>query len=373
MRNRHEWRGVALGLLLACMAMPAARAVEQPDLYTVEVDWDGSAANDRQRAYREGLSRVLVRITGDEAAAMDPSMSALFDDPAGLVLGYREGRPGRLIVSFDGVEIGARLRDAGRPVWGSDRPLTLIWLALKRRDGTRLIIGEDPVRDEGSAGEIPVVTALRAPLREAGTRRGVPLRFPLLDQRDLESVSGSDIWGGFSDRLLGASRRYGADSVLVGRVREAAPLSARWDWLFAGESRAFSGSVDTMIGAVTDSLASQFASSGQGSADVRIAVSGITDLRAFATVSRFLRTQSLLASVNALGASGDEMLFSVDALTSRERLAEILDGDVLERVGAGEAGRLTRYPVAAAGVPGAPLPDPDLRYRYRGAAGAPGD
>jgi hypothetical protein len=381
MRNRHEWRGAALVILVACMAMPAARAVEQPDLYTVEVQWDASASDGRKRAYRDGLAQVLVRISGDEAAAVDPSMSALFPDPGELVLGYQEGRPGRLLVSFDGVEIGARLRAAGRPVWGSDRPLTLVWLALERGDGTRAIVGEDPIVGEDGAGEVPVVTALREQLRQAATRRGIPVRFPLLDQRDFDAVSDSDIWGGFSDRLLAASRRYGADSVLVGRVRESAPRSARWEWLFAGDSRTFSGSVDNMIGAVTGALASQFASSGQGSTDVRIAVSGITDLRAFATVSRFLRTQSLLAAVNPLAVTADEMLFSVDALTSRERLAQILDGDVLERVDGDGAGSLARFGAAAQGGSGAALPVPDLRYRYRGAggqrgradAGTPGD
>lgn len=375
MRNWYSMSRVALVVFAACAMLSPAGAVEQPGLYTVEVDWDRSVRGGRERAYRDGLERVIVRITGDETAAMDPALRTLFPEPSRLVLGYQEGMPGRLLVSFDGVEIGAQLRAAGWPVWGSDRPLTLIWLAVERTDGTRVIVGDTAaVTEAGEPVAVAAVDAIRTALLDAGERRGIPLRFPRLDGVDLDAVTGTDIWGAFSGRLRSASRRYGADSLLVGRVRETAPLTGRWDWFFAGDSRSIPGTADSTIDTVTAALASQFASSGAGSADVRIAVTGITDLRSFAVVSRFLRTQSLLSAVRTLRASGDEMLFSVDALTGRERLAQILEGDVLERVADPLDGRVPFAPPVGSAGPrfaddprgASPLPAADLRYRYRG-------
>ena len=66
---------------------------------------------------------------------------------------------------------------------------------------------------------------------EIAEKRGLPLAFPLLDTEDLQSVTFSDIWGGFDERIIAASKRYGANSILIGRVRPSSSQSNRWTYI----------------------------------------------------------------------------------------------------------------------------------------------
>ena len=61
----------------------------------------------------------------------DPEMvELLFPNPSAYIVQFRPGEDDTLWVSFDGDAIERVLRQAGQTVWGSDRPLTLVWLAV---------------------------------------------------------------------------------------------------------------------------------------------------------------------------------------------------------------------------------------------------
>src|SRR5690606_12687559 len=122
--------------------------------------------------------------------------------------------------------------------WGADRPLTLVWIAVDWGQGEREIVASDDLdRAAAEARSIDRNRLLRERIQDVALERGLPIAFPLLDAEELELVSFSDIWGGFNDRLLEASRRYGADSILVGRVRADTAERNRWSYFFGGERR----------------------------------------------------------------------------------------------------------------------------------------
>ena len=336
-----QWGRLMIVLIISMLSLPRADAVELGDLYTTEVDYQADRRDGRDRAYRAGLATVLGKITGDEADSRNPEMMALFEEPADYVLGWREATYGRMWVSFDGVAIGALLRDAGFSVWGSDRPLTLVWLAVERRSGGREIIAFDAV-NESAAEDDEALAAfvearrlgdeVREQIRSVASARGLPMSLPLMDERDRALISDSDIWGGFHDQVLIASRRYGADSVLIGRAREGRLGQTRWTWLFAGNEQTLTGSIESVAGLAARRMAQQFASGANVSTGVRVSVVGVDQLAAFARVMGFLRTQSLLSDVRVESIRSDEVIFSMDAYADRERLAQLLDGDVLSLI-----------------------------------------
>lgn len=327
----------ALGLLLALSG--AALAVEMPSVYTAEVAYDDSARDGRDSAYALALGDVLRRITPDASRA---EAAALFDDPADFVLGWREGVAGRLWVSFDGLALSAVLRNAGVPVWGSDRPLTMVWLAVEGLDGERRILNSrDALNPPPTANDVVPPMADRqlpppfdfyAAIEQAANARGIPLRLPMYDGRDQASVTDSDIWGGFDEVLLAASRRYGADSVLIGRASERQPQRIRWTWLFAGETSTLTGSVAAAANRVSQSLIGQFASSPDASLDVRMSVIGVEGMNGYARLLNYLRGQSLIEDVRVVAMRSDQLLLEIDALVSRSRIAQMLDGDVLSAI-----------------------------------------
>ncbi|MEM7763716.1 MAG: DUF2066 domain-containing protein [Pseudomonadota bacterium] len=336
------WTGTVLAaaLLWFALSTTSSHAVTLPDLYTAEVAYDSARRNGRSLAYARALQQVLTRLTPGGATA---GVTAALGEADQYVLGWREGASGRLWVSFDGVAISARMRDAGIGVWGSDRPLTLTWIALEAPGESRGLVGADERRVDNpvTVPEMPDATAesrmilaereLRATLAASASSYGVPLAFPQLDPVDTSAVSDIDVWGGFDDVVLRASQRYGTSSVLLGKASSERLQSIRWTWLFAGERQEFTGSVDEAAQRVLRAMMTAFASSPEASTDVRVRVVGLDGAARYGQIYRFLTTQSLIERVDVLSMHADSVVFEVDSLTSRERLANILEGELLVR------------------------------------------
>ena len=129
-------------------------AVDVPTLYTTEVPYDREAEDARADAYEAALKTVLLRVSGSDLANAPEVIEELFPNPASYVMQFRAGANDTLWVSFDGEAIEQTLRNAGQSVWGSDRPLTLAWLAVdwgraSAKSSGRMIPtgpGQSPVR-----------------------------------------------------------------------------------------------------------------------------------------------------------------------------------------------------------------------------------
>jgi hypothetical protein len=268
------------------------------------------------------LSDILLRVSGSELSADAEMMGVLFPNPASYVVRFRPGEDDTLWVTFDGEAIEKVLRRSGQTVWGSDRPLTLIWLAVDWGQGEREIVSAaDPARSRGEARSIDRNRLLRQRVLDVAGRRGLPVAFPLLDTIDLQNVSFSDIWGGFDEALLGASERYEAESVLVGRIRVASGQRNRWSFYFGGEERSWDGEPEQVVALVADTLAAEFAISGDASLEsVELTISGINSVEAFGTVQKLLSELALIESFSIASVEGDRIRYRVEALGGVERL-----------------------------------------------------
>ena len=301
-------------------------AVEVPTLYTVEVPYDQDARNPRARAYDAALREILMRVSGSDLAGNADAVKELFPNPASYVMQFRSGANDSLWVSLDGQAIEQTLRNAGQTVWGSERPLTLVWLAVDWGQGEREIIAaDDPDRTRHQSRSIDRNRLVRARVLEIAERRGLPLVFPLLDTTDLQMVTFTDIWGGFDEMILNASERYDANSILIGRIRPSSGQRSRWTYYFSGSEMPMTGTPEAVVGKVADLLASEFAVGGNMPIEaVALNVSGIDSVDAYGTVQGVLNDVALIESFAVTEVSGDRVSYRVDVRGGAERLSRAL-------------------------------------------------
>ncbi len=332
-RRRRSYTVIWLAAFLSWL--PAADAIEVESLYQAEVPLEPSDPDARQVAYERALEQVLVRVTGSEGAAFSPELKALFPNPARFVLQFRPGEGDTLWVSFDGAAIERVLRARGLPVWGKDRPLTVVWLAVDWGQGDRELLAAAPPYVQPS---IDLRAARRSELRERIERvaaaRGIPVVFPDLDNEVSTDVSFVDVWGGFHERLKEASRRYGASSVLVGRLRTDVAQRNRWSYYFGGNERQWSGDPEETVHLLADTLAGEFAFVGDAPLeDVMLTVTNVNSVRDYAAVQKLIGGLQLIKEYRLDAVNGDRVRYAVRINGGRQRLASALDFD----------GRLERY------------------------------
>ena len=325
------WHAGILGLVLAVLSVSlpgttAANAADSSALYTARVPVEPNNPQSRERAYEAALSQVLLRITGQQNALPPEQIREWFPNPARYVMQYRPGEENTLWVTLDGATLERVLREAGYTVWGADRPLTLIWVAVDWGEGEREIVAaDDPDRVLAEARSIDRNRLLRESIQGVALERGLPVAFPLLDAEELELVSFSDIWGGFNDGLLEASRRYGANSVLVGRLRADTAERNRWSYFFGGERREWTGEPEEAINMLADTLAEQFAVTGNAPLEsITLTISGITSVEAYGQVHSFMQNLQGIEHLAIDSVSGDRIRYQVAAHGGRERLQRTL-------------------------------------------------
>ena len=305
---------------------PQASAVEVPTLFTAKVPFNSKAKDPRNDAYEKALAEVLLRVSGSQLLGNAAAIDEIFPNPASFVMQFRPGANDTLWVSFDGQAIEQALRSAGQIVWGADRPLTLVWLAVDWGQGSREIIGaDDPDRTSGQSRSIDRNKQLRERVLKMAERRGLPVVFPLLDTLDLQSVTFSDIWGGFDERIIEASNRYDTNSILIGRIRPSSSRREDWNYYFSGEERSWSGPPETIVGKVADLLAAEFAVGGDAPVEsVALNVSGIVSVEAYGTLQSLLAEVSLIESFVITEVAGDHVSYRVDVRGGAGRLSRAL-------------------------------------------------
>ena len=313
-------------ILLTIIVCGTAIAVEVPTLYTAEVPLDEEADNPRADAYSAALVEILGRVSGTEVAMNPQLVEELFPSPASYVMQFRPGADDSLWVSFDGEAIERTLRNAGLTFWGSERPLTLVWLAVDWGRGTREIIGsDDPERTQAESRSIDRNRLLRERMLEIARKRGLPIVFPLLDTTDLQNVTFADIWGGFDDLILDASKRYDVNSVLIGRIRPSSSQRSRWTYHFGGADMAYQGAPEAVVARVADLLAAEFAVGGNVPVEaVTLNVSGIVSVEAYGSVQGILRNVAQIENFAVTAVSGDTVTYRVDMRGGPERLSRAL-------------------------------------------------
>jgi len=329
-----------------------ARAARVEGLYTAEAPLSGESAAALNDAFADALGQVLVKVTGRREIAQDQELLERIGNPRALVEQFRLDRPGRVRARFDRVALKHKLDQASQPIWGSDRPETLLWLAIDRGQGRREMLGppsgmfQSPTLSPDTQPGPMDPDFLRRRLLQVAAARGVPLLFPLLDSQDLAAVSIADIWGGFTEPVRTASQRYGADAVLIGRARlfDAGPPLVHWTLLLGSERFEWNGDMAEGPQGLADRLASTLATSVTGTEQIKLSVSGIDTLSQYAAVATYLKAMAIIQSCAVHRVSTETVVFELTVRGDRNRLARTL------------ALRHMLLPVAASSAGGASVP-----------------
>lgn len=291
---------VAAVVGFSCAGLSAA-IVE--NLYTVTVTRSlelapGQAPRTRADETRFAMGQLLSRVTGRLDAALEPALADLLQNAGDFVVQIGAVDIETLLVTFDERAIKAALVALNQPIWGPERPLTLLWLAIDAGQGERGILSAGEAFTDMSPEFLELQARFREELTTVAEERGLPLSLPLMDLQDMSALSFIDIWGGFTQQVDQASIRYGADAVLSGSARvTGSGVRIQWRLLKDGNQFALNGtSMRDGLDRVADFYAAEFSTFGGINATL-ITVLGVETLDDYGRVMRYLESLSMLESV----------------------------------------------------------------------------
>ncbi|MGD8341390.1 MAG: DUF2066 domain-containing protein [Gammaproteobacteria bacterium] len=331
------------GLLLALPAI--ASAATFPDLYVVSVAPDDAASNSRADAIQRGMRLLLTRITGRQQAADYPGAEQLIRNADRYLSLYAPLSEEEIRVGFIRGAVNDELTRLEMPIWGDERPLTLLWLAAEFPDGQR---AELQAAEEGGPRAGAVAGAASNPLDgeaaelfdsvateilTAADERGLPVVLPLLDPEDRRHVRFADVWGGFDRVVARAAERYQADTVMIVRI-VATDFGPELDWIVQRGDR-----VETLttprarlgVDWLADEFASEFTTVG-GASLAWVTVRDIRNWPDLGRVLEYLDSVSIIESVDIDSMDGTDLLLRIAARGGDSQLARYLtlDGELTE-------------------------------------------
>jgi uncharacterized protein len=343
------WRRRLAPFLVCLILCPVAPAATFGELYTVSVELSAEARDPRSDAIRRGMGLLLTRITGRQQAAAYPELRELIDNAGGrrYFAGYDTERGNVVRVAFNAFEVNQALERLNMPIWGEERPATLLWLAADFGDGERAELMENGRATVSRAGAVEGVAS--QPLSEeaealfdgvaeeiltAADERGLPLVLPRLDAEDRRLVRFADVWGGFDNFVVRASERYGVDAVLIARiVPTGLGPEIRWT-VRRGDRRDTLATPRARMGIdwLADEFASELATVG-GAQLTFLTIRGVESWARDYSLIQYLERVSIVEQVDIDSITGDEYVLRVAARGDNTQLERILALDgVLARV-----------------------------------------
>jgi hypothetical protein len=381
-----------LCLLTATYSFQPSLALQVTGLYSQKVPVLNESNSERNRAFGDALAAVIVKVTGEQRWLLDPVVidavknaqsyvervnfsSELIpsevvempaDDARGSVPGITANSdasaetpesadadaetatiPGvfpvptgavtaapkeqRFInVDFSATLINELLLEAEIPVWDSNRPSVLVWMALQDEVGDRSLL---------SSETNPEIVKL---IRDFADERGLPIIFPVLDFEDRRNVTEDTIWSLDETVVKQASERYGADSIMSGRLHFTAggDLVGVWQFIFQDQILRFDGYdkelrpyLSAPLDKITTQLASYFAIVPETSdfEIVQLRVDGVGTLQAYSSLMTYVNALGLVESATTIALDGERLDLSLSLLGNPNQLAELiaLDRDLL--------------------------------------------
>ena len=346
----------AVAVLAGVLYARAGNAATVANLYGASVTADTTAGDQRGAAIKTAMARVLVKVTGDRNAPFDPALQSVLSDAAKYLNSYGSDRQGQPQVGFIATQLDQVLAALQKPVWGPERPLTLVWIAVDDGNGGRALLGANDTAalglDPNPPGMTERLAALRKELQSVADERGLPITLPLLDLQDLGAVTFADVWGGFEDRVAGASTRYRADAILIGRVRPGV-VGNDVDWLLVtgGERQALQGlGLRDGLDATADRFAAQFATLG-GGGTAAITVLNVRSTADYGRVVSYLEQHSALQSVDVDSFDNGVLNLRVTARGDARVIERIISlGGVLKPAAGDRPGSALVFEIARSGA-----------------------
>lgn len=336
------------------MVQPAS-ALQVTGLYSQQVPVSNDGAAERNRAFREALAAVVVKVTGDPRWLENPSIeraiaqaqnyveaTSYFSESVQLPIEdntadsdvdgeqFYTAEQRIISVNFAAALIDELLASANIPVWDSNRPSVLVWMVLQSSSGEREFLTVD---------SNPEIVKL---MQDFAAARGLPIIFPVLDFEDRRTLSENTAWNLDQAAISSASARYGADSILAGRLHFTASgeLVGLWQFQFQDGADVFDGFdnelqsyLNAPLNRITTQLAGYFAilpESVDGES-IRLRVDGIKNLTAYSSLLNYVENLGLVETVTTAEVDGERIELQLGLVGDTRQLYEqiALDRDLM--------------------------------------------
>lgn len=297
--------GVCLSFLLWSTTLAAAS-----DIYTAKVTLSETVTE--TEAINEALLSVITELTGSvnsrQIQVVQQALQSAEDYVSHIATLKQDDDQPVLQIRFDQAAIDQLLRQAGLPIWGTERANLIAWLVIEKQ-GLQEVISDD-------GHEEAVV------LRQQAEIRGIPLVLPLMDLTDQSSVSMSDIGGRFWQPIEEASQRYQAQGIIIGRIYQT--IDSYWhaqgqlnlpDGIEAWQLQA--AELDILLSNLTEKVAVMLVqryalqTDSHTNNQLLLQVQGVADLQSYADLLRVLASVSSVTDVSLVSLQGDTVQLRV--------------------------------------------------------------
>lgn len=326
---------------LAIAWFSPVQAVIVEDLYTIELPVADQTTSLRLESFSEAFKQVVIKVSGSDDALKSPAFERPIERSARYVKQFRyisrsppEGDQygiDRLFlrIDFDQQLIEGLLREHNFPVWGRERPSTLLVISYDVNEKIQLV-SQDSTPD--------LIESLDA----AAARHAVPVLFPLMDLEDISLVKIRDIAARQYQGIQTMAQRYAPNALLVGQIvgRSGQGWQGDWEVRFADqlfrwthESSSKQEVVDQVIRHLARILALEYALEDHRSMQesLLLAVSELRGIENLIKVQRYLESLNAVESVRVAMVNQDVVTYRISLRNDPEDLQRLIEfGSVLE-------------------------------------------
>ncbi|ABZ76892.1 conserved hypothetical protein [Shewanella halifaxensis HAW-EB4] len=321
---------ITVSFLSGFSTFVAAAEVKQLDEGVVSIASRTTAL--RSQGIKQAFEEVILKNSGTQSALLNETIKKQLGNASSLMTqyGYFED-DGKLFlkVNFDHKHIISLLREAGLPVWGKQRPLTLVWLVIND-NGQREIIN-DASRDPS-----------RQVFNQESATRGAPLLFPLMDLDDSMKVGVNDIRGNFTDNVADASLRYQSNYFIMATIepqgsvyryqmslypREKSAQSLQLTSVIntSGETATIDEAVAAIVAATSEYYVGQYAIADSGEQKTtKLSFADVTDMKQLVAIERYLDQLSAIKSASIGRIEGQTIEFNLSLFGNEADLHRLM-------------------------------------------------
>lgn len=328
-------------LLLGAWHMPAG-AVIVDDLFTVELPVADQTTSLRLESFSQAFRQVVVKVSGSDDALRSPAFKRPIERSARYVKQFRylnrnqpdeeEFDAGRLYlrIDFDQQLIKSLLREHNFPVWGRERPSSLLVISYDVNENIRLV-SDDSTPD------------LIESLDQAAAVHAVPVLFPLMDLEDIALVNIGDIVAREYESIDTMATRYTPDALLVGQIVGRSGQGWNGDWevrfadqIFKWKHKASSKKavIDQVIKHLARILALEYALEDHRRVEqsLLLSVSALEGIENLIKVQKYLKSLNVVDSVRVAMISNDVITYRLKLRNDASDLQRLIEfGEVLEQ------------------------------------------
>ncbi|MAV74841.1 MAG: hypothetical protein CNF01_02360 [Halieaceae bacterium MED-G27] len=296
------------------------------EFFAESIPVDDRSQSSLDQAAEMAMTRMLIRVSGDETVVERPAFSAAVKKATRhlSLYSYRDSDTGtEAYFEFDDLWVRSLFREEGVPYWDERRPPIVVWLVVDEPFSRRFAARSD---------DPDVLTQSITPFAD----RGVTVRFPLLDLEDAAALPIDSAWSRDTNRIRLATGRYNAEHALVGRWIALSDGSKLVDWTYVGPSSIDNRQLRTDnderswqlgIDLAVDSMRDQYAVTLQRFTDafaIKVSVAGVSDYADYRAVTSLFDDLGELVDLRVDSVADDRLIYRVLGVSSAEEVVRLI-------------------------------------------------